>query len=109
MAVYEIPPRGRKIFPDARWTKSRRVSPQAAGQFRNNQYDLPACYSAAGRGSGDTKHEAFHTGCGGETTCGCSASADDSRGESWPAESAISLHEARRRDGEPHRKGPTRV
>src|SRR5271154_4732855 len=108
MAVYEIQPLCRNIFPDATWTKSKRVSAQAAGQFRNNQYDLPACHSAAGRRSGEAKHEAFHTRCGGETPCGCSASADDSRGESWPAESAISIHEARHRDGEPHRKGSTR-
>src|ERR1700722_8865048 len=98
MAVYEIPPRCRKIFPDAAWTKSRRVSAQVAGRLHNNQYDLSVYNSAAGLRSGGEKHEAFRPGCDGETTCGCPASADDSRGESWPAESAISLHETRRDD-----------
>src|ERR1700722_16811703 len=107
MALYETP-HCPKIFPDATWTKSTRVSAQAAGQFRNNQYDLSACNFAAGLRSAGKKRDAFRPGCDGERTCGCAASTDDSRGESWPVESAISLYEARRRDGEPHRKGSSR-
>src|SRR5271156_4632343 len=98
MAVYETPPHRRKIFPDATWTKSKRVTAQAAGQFHSNQYDLSACHSPAGLRSGGEKRAASRSGSGGETTCGCAATTDDSRGESWPVESAISLYEARRRD-----------
>src|ERR1700761_353945 len=98
MAVYETPPHRRKIFPDATGTKSKRVTAQAAGQFHSNQHDLSACHSASGLRSGGEKRDASRSGCGGETARGCAASADDSRGKSWPVEPAVSLYEARRRD-----------